>query len=430
MAVPQEPSASVNEGLNQTRQVTTNKVSRPRQRNDPLPQPPQDEGYYLRISITTLDKNRRDPVFKFKAITNLPRFKHTSYSHLERTYNEFERLYNSLSYSNPECIVPALPFSATSYQGTEEDERRVKNAMQQWVNRVSMNPILCHDEELRSFIETDFAFIPATKPRKRSGSFIFSFSSEVKDDDMDLAQAKSTSHALEGHFIEISKNVQKLAKSRKGLAICNSEVGIKSHALGTVEKHPPLSNGLRRLGKTLQIISELQKSQAISEAAALGDFFSYYAVNARIVKETLSNRLRIISEHENAVKETISKKRYMERLKSSTSIKTDKVDEALKDFKYAENYEQNLDARVKRVTKNLHSELQNYENNRTQDFIKSIKEYVNKQIMFEKQQLKELENLRPDINAITKRNVRTYTLGEEELSARAVAEKLSITFAK
>ncbi|CAG8452983.1 17269_t:CDS:2 [Gigaspora rosea] len=412
MAVPQEPSASVNEGLNQTRQVTTNKVSRPRQRNDPLPQPPQDEGYYLRISITTLDKNRRDPVFKFKAITNLPRFKHTSYSHLERTYNEFERLYNSLAYSNPECIVPALPFSATSYQGTEEDERRVKNAMQQWVNRVSMNPILCHDEELRSFIETDFAFIPATKPRKRSGSFIFRFSPEVKDGDMDLAQAKSTSHALES------------------LAICNNEVGIKSHALGTVEKHPPLSNGLRRLGKTLQIISELQRSQAISEAAALGDFFSYYAINARIVKETLSNRLRIISEHENAVKETISKKRYMERLKSSTSIKTDKVDEALKDFKYAENYEQNLDARVKRVTKNLHSELRNYENNRTQDFIKSIKEYVNKQIMFEKQQLKELEKLRPDINAITKRNVRTYTLGEEELSARAVAEKLSITFAK
>jgi hypothetical protein len=50
-----------------------------------------------------------------------------------------------------------LPFSSTSYQVTEEDERRVKHSMQQWVNRVAMNPVLCHDEELRSFIETDFA---------------------------------------------------------------------------------------------------------------------------------------------------------------------------------------------------------------------------------------------------------------------------------
>ena len=43
-----------------------------------------------------------------------------------------------------------------SYQSTEDDERKVKHSMQQWINRVAMNPVLCHDEELRSFIETDF----------------------------------------------------------------------------------------------------------------------------------------------------------------------------------------------------------------------------------------------------------------------------------
>jgi hypothetical protein len=39
----------------------------------------------------------------------------------------------------------------------EEDERKVKHSMKQWIDRVAMNPVLCHDEELRSFIETDFA---------------------------------------------------------------------------------------------------------------------------------------------------------------------------------------------------------------------------------------------------------------------------------
>ncbi|CAG8796352.1 2474_t:CDS:1, partial [Racocetra persica] len=67
MALP-EPLISGNDFWNQTRQVSTDKVSRIRKKNDPLPQPPQDEGYYLRIAIITLDKHRRDPVFKFKAI--------------------------------------------------------------------------------------------------------------------------------------------------------------------------------------------------------------------------------------------------------------------------------------------------------------------------------------------------------------------------
>ena len=88
--------------------------------------------------------------------TNLPRYKKNSYPLVERLYIEFERLYNALAYSNPECIVPALPFSSSSYQSTEEDERKVKHSIQQWFNRVALNPVLCHDEELRSFIETDF----------------------------------------------------------------------------------------------------------------------------------------------------------------------------------------------------------------------------------------------------------------------------------
>lgn len=87
----------------------------------------------------------------------MPRYKNSSYPLIERSHAEFERLFNTLTYSNPECIVPALPFSSSSYQATEDDERRIKHSMQQWVNRVAMNPVLCHDEELRSFIETDFA---------------------------------------------------------------------------------------------------------------------------------------------------------------------------------------------------------------------------------------------------------------------------------
>ncbi|CAG8467213.1 6306_t:CDS:2 [Acaulospora morrowiae] len=424
MAVPQEPIVNGNES---STQVTSNKAAaRTKQRNGTFPQPTQEEGYYLKMTVVSLDKSRRDPVFKIKVNTNLPRFKLNSYPQVERSYIEFERLYSALAYSNPECIVPALPFSITSYQSGDEDERRVKHAMQLWLSRVSKSPVLYHDEELRSFIETDFAFIPAIKPRKRSGSFRLKFSSDMKDNDLKLVQAKSIVHALEGHFLDTAKAAQRLARSRKGLSVYNIELGAKFLAMGTVESHPSLSNGLRKLGKVFQVIGKLQQSQAVSEASAMGDFFSYYAANAHVVKETLTNRLRIISEHDNAVKSTISKRRNIERLKSSTSIKSDKVDEALEDLDEAKYYEQTLDARAKRVTNNLHSELKIYEEYRTQDFLGAIKEYVKKQIAFEKQQLKELENLKPDIDAITKRNTKAHVFGDEELTPRAIAEKLSI----
>ncbi|GBB85550.1 hypothetical protein RclHR1_12040002 [Rhizophagus clarus] len=426
MAVPQEPVLNGNENITQTYQYSSPKDTRTRHLLKNGSSTQSQDGDYLHISITTLDKNRRDPVFKFKAITNLPRYRNSSYSLIERSYAEFERLFNALTYSNPECIVPALPFSSSSYQATEDDERRIKHSMQQWVNRVAMNPVLCHDEELRSFIETDFAFIPAIKLRKRASSFRLKFSYDIRDEDKALVHAKSIAHILEGHFLNTAKTIQKLAGYRKGLSTFNYELGTKSIAMGTVEKHPPLSSGLRKFGKTLQIISERQKLQAISESAILGDFFSYYAINSHVVKETLANRLRIISEHDDAVKNTISKRRYIERLKSSTNIKSDKVNEALEDLDYAKSYEQNLDARVKNVTKNLHTELKIYEENRAQDFFNAVKDYVKKQILFEKQQLNEWENLKPDIKAITKRNMHIYAFGDEKLDAKAVAEKLKM----
>nr|CAG8553752.1 3857_t:CDS:2 [Entrophospora candida] len=381
MAVPQEPSFNENENDSQT---TTAKNSSPSKQTKPISTPnSQDDGYNLSVVVTTLDKSRREPVFKFKATTNLPKYKQTTYSSVERSYIELERLYNSLSYSNPECIVPALPHPTTSYQATEEDERRVKSAMQLWFNRISSNPVLRNDKELRSFIETDFAFVPSTKPRRRTGPFRFGFSSDIRDDDMKLAESKSLANIFENHFFDNAKSVQKLARYRKG--------------------------------KTLQVVGELQQLQAVSEAAALGDFFSYYAMNSHAAKETLSNRLKIISEHDDAVKTTISKRRYIERLKSSTSIKQEN----------AKNYEQNLDARVKRVTKKLHSELEIYENNRAQDFMAAIQEYIKKQILFEKQQLKEWEKLKPDVDLITNKNMVVHIYEKEELDPRAIAERLS-----
>jgi hypothetical protein len=48
-----------------------------------------------------------------------------------------------------------------------------------------------------------------------------------------------------------------------------------------------------------------------------------------MAQDTLVNRDVLLDEHRSSVKLTISKRRNIERLKSSSTIKADKVDEAL-----------------------------------------------------------------------------------------------------
>ena len=55
-------------------------------------------------------------------------------------------------------------------------------------------------------------------------------------------------------------------------------------------------------------------------------------MNSKSAKETLLQSTSVLEEYQAAVKSSISKRRYIERLKSSSSIRPDKVDEALEDL--------------------------------------------------------------------------------------------------
>lgn len=50
------------------------------------------------------------------------------------------------------------------------------------------------------------------------------------------------------------------------------------------------------------------------------------------MKETLQQRTSVLEEHQAAVKTTITKRRHIERLKASSNIRPDRVDEALEEM--------------------------------------------------------------------------------------------------
>jgi hypothetical protein len=134
---------------------------------------------------------------------------------VSRSYLEFQQFYETLVHSNPQTIVPALPLAQTSAPTDEEDDRLVKIMLQRWMTRVSEDSILIQDEDLRSFIESDFGYQPTPRTRRKTTSSFGLMRRGVPDEDEELQRARFELTKLEGQFFETAKAVDKLALTRK-----------------------------------------------------------------------------------------------------------------------------------------------------------------------------------------------------------------------
>jgi hypothetical protein len=111
-----------------------------------------------------------------------------------------------------------------------------------------------------------------------------------------------------------------------------ADMGNKLVSIATTEAHSPLANALRKIGRTWHSLSDLDQAQALTECVVVGDSFGYQGMNSRSAKETLQQRTGVLEEYQAAVKATISKRRHIERLKASTNIKHERVDEAIEEM--------------------------------------------------------------------------------------------------
>lgn len=72
-----------------------------------------------------------------------------------------------------------------------------------------------HDEDLRSFIESDFGYQPMPRPRRKTGTGFALIRRGVPDEDEGLQRARFELTKLETQFFEAAKAVDKLSLTRK-----------------------------------------------------------------------------------------------------------------------------------------------------------------------------------------------------------------------
>lgn len=184
------------------------------------------------------------------------------------------------------------------------------------------------------------------------------------------------------------------------LGVAESDLGTKIQALSNNEMHPGLANAYRKLGKVIQNTGDFHAAQGTAEATTLSDPLAYHSSDAFIVKETLTNRHILLRELIQAQQSTRSKLQSADRLKASSSVKRDKVDEAISALDEARSHESYLQQKTQRVTQNLLVEKRKWFARTAADMRTSVREYVIRQIEAERRTLATLEQVRPDVRNI------------------------------
>lgn len=91
--------------------------------------------------------------------------------------------------------------------------------LQRWLTRICEDPILLNEEELRSFIESDFGYQPTPNTRRRASSGFRLIQRGVPDEDEELQRARFELTKLETQFFESAKAIDRLSRARKCMFI-------------------------------------------------------------------------------------------------------------------------------------------------------------------------------------------------------------------
>ncbi|KAI6821931.1 vacuolar protein sorting-associated protein vps17 [Hortaea werneckii] len=374
----------------------------------PQQQPQQQQHmpqYKMQAKITGLERTgKKDSIFRFDVHTNLPKFRTTQFRDIRRTHSEFQKLASHLMASNPEAFVPAVPAAFTSAgMGTDEDEARTKAAVQRWLNVVCSNEVLMRDEEMVFFVESDFGYSPVVRKKQPATGVRRKMLKQFAPPPDDTPELLETRPLVKEFYLGAMDSQQKLdriVKHRRSLGLAESELGGKLAALAPQEAHVGLANAYRKLGKIIQNTGDFHAAQGTAEATTLSDPLAYHSSDAFNVKETLTNRHILLRELTQAQQSTRSKLTAADRLKASSSVKRDKVDEAIQSLDEARSHESYLQQKTQRVTTNLLSERQKWFTRTSADLRASLREYVIRQIEAERRILATLEQVRPDIRNV------------------------------
>jgi hypothetical protein len=208
-----------------------------------------------------------------------------------------------------------------------------------------------------------------------------------------LQTSKVHSAALETQLLETCKVLEKNLIASSANSSAFTELGATWASFSTTEGHAPLSAGMRALSEALTHTAALETGQGNATALILGDALAYSAAEARAAKDALLQRQYGLDELHSSIKTSIAKRRQIEKLRASGSIKPEKVSEALDELDEAIKSEQNLNNRVDAISNNLRPALQTHIKTMDEEMFSTLLHHARTMAAYENRKLSEFEGL-------------------------------------
>lgn len=365
--------------------------------------------FQLVVKVTGLERvgsftnKKENPTVKFDVSTNLPTFRKQQHRSLKKTFTEFRNLRKFLYGSISGTFVPALPSPSTNYGiSNSEDYCKTVSNMQEWFDRIVVDPFILRSEELAFFIESDFdTYTPVGKTKLPLSGLKRKTLKQLAppfDECLELAEFRPLVKSVHHLSQDIQTKLLKLCKLRKSLSHDENSIGqgFKELCMDQSQSHSKFYN---KFGKTLSAVGDIDSVMATLDIATLYDGLEWLVQETYSVKEALTNRHFLMRDLLQAQQTSSSRQEQARKLRARRDVSPLKVDEAIRALKAATTAEHTLTLKLRRVTANMLLEKQRWLEWCDHQLQTSIKEYTLRKIEYERKKLSLLERIRADVRA-------------------------------
>ncbi|KNC99840.1 uncharacterized protein SPPG_05214 [Spizellomyces punctatus DAOM BR117] len=305
----------------------------------------------LTLVLTSVDlTDPRIPVFHISADTPKPPYTR-DHSTPTRSYTELERLSGHLTARFPDRLPPFPPTLPT-----KESVPLFRSRIQTFLNRIAAR--FGDVDAVVSFVESEFEFAPSGVLQTKKSGFLRAFSGgsiHVKEVDVFFESAKGSIGACEAALGMCARVGEKAGRVEREMGATALEVGNLLLELDVGDRKG-LGGALRKLGKGFIASEKPHVDQANYLTHQFAADAKTFMRETQAAQAALTYRLTTLQSYEAACKATQKKLASLDRLRSSSSIKQERVDAALVDLQEVKQQEGECRAQFRTVSERLKDE--------------------------------------------------------------------------
>ncbi|KAI7867185.1 hypothetical protein BDF14DRAFT_1806723 [Spinellus fusiger] len=353
----------------------------------------------VQLTITTVDYQRKDPVFWIEARATLQKYKQ-KHRRFPRYYSELKKLHHHLEETLEDVWVPVLPdcpvprydrqgrivgrhwwFTLRDYAAPEDIENRVEYRVQQWLHHITHHPRIQQSEGLREFVESDTGFRPQLIKHRRPRATV-----AMNDTDPATTQYQSL-FTLQHTLQSLLQQIERVKHSHFVMGQTLEELASVWVVYGARERNPELFIIYKSMTKALDHLSGIERSQGRAMAETLEEETHYQIKMMQVGQDTVQRRLEAHTDYLHSIKGTETYLRQVERLKSSVTIDRGKANGVIADLENARRHERERLRRYESMNRHLQQDLYAQTPHQSKQIVTSLRDYAKSQLFLEKQKL-------------------------------------------